>query len=97
MLATLHELKLNISLKQAFKNLLGRVGMNSWTLGFHPNYERSYRAHLLSHAILRIRYTMAVGFFFVLIKETTDVLQSEDRAWTVRYYERVAWIVTYHD
>lgn len=81
--ATLHELKLSISLKQAFKTLLGRVGMNVWTLGFLPDFERSYRAHLLNHAILRIRYTMAVGFLFVLIKGGTDLFQSQDRAWTV--------------
>lgn len=82
--ATLHELKLNLSCKQAFKSLLKRVGMSNWTLRFHAQYEESYRVHLLNHAIKRIRYTMAVGFVFVLLKEFMELFQSKDNAWTVR-------------
>lgn len=58
--------------------------MNVWTLRFHPQYEESYRVHLLDHAIKRIRYTMGVGFIFVLLKEFMELFQSADKAWTVR-------------
>ncbi|DBA02450.1 TPA: hypothetical protein N0F65_008664 [Lagenidium giganteum] len=65
---TLSKIKLNERRKVAFKKLLQRVQMNLWTLHFRSEYENAYRRHLYDHSVRRIRYTMALGVVFILLK-----------------------------
>ncbi|TMW57378.1 hypothetical protein Poli38472_003303 [Pythium oligandrum] len=88
---TLSEVKLNDRRKRAFKQLLKRVQMNVWTLHFSPSYERPYCVYLYEHAVARIRYTLAIGFAFILSKalyEHRNVTPNTQRA--------TEWEVVYH-
>ena len=65
--------------------MLRRVQMNVWTLQFGDAYERAYVAHLHDSAVKRIRYALALGVAFLLLKalyehaSTTAVAHDEPR------------------